>query len=301
MGRVKLLAIAAVVLLLAGAAGAGWYFSSANTRLTGPAATVARAMGAPVLPPAPAHVVVVIEENKAYGQIVGDESNAPYLNGLLAKAAVLTNSHGIAHPSQPNYMALFSGLANSDGDSCDVDGVQPSATSLGGELRSAHLTFTGYAEDLPRAGFSGCYAGQYARKHVPWTHFTDVTAEENQPFSALPSFAKLPTVAFVIPNLLDDMHSASIARGDAWLKTHLDPLIEWSRTHNSLIIITFDEDNGTIANHIPTLLIGSMIKPGRYDQHVTHYDVLRTIEDFYHLPALGASSNATPLTGIWRT
>ncbi|WP_105035017.1 hypothetical protein [Cryobacterium aureum] len=53
-------------------------------------------------PPRPAHVVIVVLENHSYGQV----SNEPYLTSLRAKSAVMTNSHGVTHRSQPNYLAL---------------------------------------------------------------------------------------------------------------------------------------------------------------------------------------------------
>ncbi len=293
--------VVAVMGLLAALGLCAWYFSSSNTRLSNApvVAPIAREIQAASGLPRPDHVIVVIEENKSFGQIVGNTKHAPYLNSLLPRAAVLTNSHGVAHPSQPNYFALFSGVPNTDGDSCDVDGVGRNIPNLGGELLNAHDTFVGYAEDLPSVGFTGCYAGQYARKHVPWTHFEDIPPKDSRPYSDFPAFEKLPTVAFVVPNLLDDMHSASIDRGDAWLRAHLAPLIDWSLKHRSLVVITWDEDNGTAANHIPTLFLGQMVKPGSYDVPVTHYDVLRTIEDFYGLPHAGGSASASPIAAIW--
>ena len=52
--------------------------------------------------PRPAHVVVVIEENKSLAEILGN-ANAPYINELFAKGALFTQSHGVTHPSLPNY------------------------------------------------------------------------------------------------------------------------------------------------------------------------------------------------------
>lgn len=55
------------------------------------------------------NVVVVIIENRDYSLIIGS-SQAPYINGtLVPEAALMTNSHAVAHPSLPNYLALFSG------------------------------------------------------------------------------------------------------------------------------------------------------------------------------------------------
>ncbi len=252
------------------------------------------------MPPRPSHVIVIVEENKSYRDIIGNIEDAPYINSLPRHAALLTNSHAVAHPSQPNYMALFSGLQNSDGDSCAIDGVSPDARNLGGEALKAGLTFVGYAEDLPGAGSDVCYAGQYARKHVPWVHFRDIPAADSQPFANFPSFDRLPTIAFVIPNELNDMHSASIERGDAWLAQHIDPLIAWAMKHNTLVVLTWDEDDGSNVNHIATLLLGPMVRPGRYDALATHYTILRTIEDMYRLAPAGASATAVPLSGIFR-
>ncbi len=58
--------------------------------------------------PRPAHVVVVIFENHAERQVM-NQPNAPYLTSLANTGAQFTNSHAVAHPSQPNYIALFSG------------------------------------------------------------------------------------------------------------------------------------------------------------------------------------------------
>ncbi len=255
---------------------------------------------APRLPSAPSHVIVIIEENKSYGDIIGNIREAPYINALAASAAVFTDSHAVTHPSQPNYMALFSGHENTDGDSCRVSGISRDARSLGGEAIEAKLTFVGYAEGLPARGSAVCYAGEYARKHVPWVHFADVPITDNVPFADFPNYDRLPTIAFVIPNLLNDMHSASIERGDAWLRQYIDPLVAWSMKHNTMIVITWDEDDGSASNQIPTLLLGPMVEPGRYSARITHYNVLRTIEAFYHLPALGESALATPIESVWR-
>ena len=58
--------------------------------------------------PTPAHVIVVIEENHGYSQIIGS-SQAPYINTLASQGALFTNSSALTHPSQPNYLDLFSG------------------------------------------------------------------------------------------------------------------------------------------------------------------------------------------------
>jgi hypothetical protein len=244
------------------------------------------------------HIVVLIEENHSYKQIV-DSANAPYLNSLIKNGALMTNAHGVTHPSQPNYLALFSGATQGvKDDAC----LKPfTAPNLASSLINAHLTFTGYSEDLPKVGYTGCSSKGYARKHNPWIQFTNVPTSLNQAFSALPKdFSTLPTLSFVIPNHQDDMHDGTIKQADDWLKTDMNAYITWAKTHNSLLIITWDEDDYAKDNHIPLIFIGPMIKSGRYDENVNHYNVLRTLEDAYHLPLLGESNKAQPITSIWK-
>lgn len=241
---------------------------------------------------------MVIEENHSYGQIIGNAS-MPYLNGLAANGALFTNAHAVTHPSEPNYIALFSGSPHGvTDDSCPHTFTSPNLTS---ELLAAGRTFVGYAESLPETGSTVCAAGQYGRKHAPWIDFSNVPKTLSVDFTHFPhDYASLPTVSFVIPNLDNDMHDGTPAQADAWLKDNLDGYVRWAMSHNSLLIVTWDENGGASGNTIPLVVAGQHVTPARYTQRITHYNVLRTLEDFYRLPALGASSSAAPITGVWR-
>jgi hypothetical protein len=255
----------------------------------------------------PDHVVVAIFENKDYAQIAGNPS-APYLNTVLDRSAVLINAHGVAHPSQPNYLALFSGSNQQIPDDRCFTPLS-NRPNLGRQLLDTGHTFVGYSEDLPQVGYTGCTAGRYAAKHNPWVHFADLPAGLNQPLTAFPTdFATLPTVAFVVPNLCNDMHDCPVAVGDGWARQHLDAYLTWAHSHNSLLIVTFDENDGRPDNRILTVFAGAGVKAGRYDEPVDHYRVLRTIESFYQLPPLGqpaagpatgAPAGPAPITNIW--
>jgi acid phosphatase len=248
---------------------------------------LAASLTSPVFAQAPRydHVLVVVMENHGLAQVVGNPS-APYITELAHQGAEFTNSHGIAHPSQPNYLALFSGSTQGIvSDSCPHSFA---GDNLGAQLAAAGLSFIGYSESMPSAGFTGCVAGSYARKHNPWVNFANVPASANQPFSAFPAdFAALPSVAFIVPNLLNDMHDGSVANGDAWLKTNIDAYAQWAKTHNSLLILTFDEsDYLTSSNLVPTVLAGAGIVPGTYNEPINHYNILSTVESIFGLPGL---------------
>jgi hypothetical protein len=213
-------------------------------------------------------VIVVVFENTSF-----DAVNTPFFTKIAQEGALLTNSYGITHPSQPNYMYLFTG------DACNITTNHPTfvdAPNLYTLLPGN--SFVGYAEDLPSPGSRVAEYKHYARKHVPWASFTNVPASANLPFSHFPKdYADLPSVSFVIPNLLHDIHDGSIEEGDAWLHDSLGTLFEWVKDHNSLIIITFDEDDNKHGNHIYTVLYGANIVPGKYNQLVDHVNVFNTI------------------------
>jgi len=246
----------------------------------------------------PSHVVIVMEENHAYQDIIGSPL-APYINSLAHSGASFTNSFAISHPSLPNYLALFSG--SDEGVTDDFCPRTFSKPTLESELIDAGKTFGGYSEGLPSAGSLVCKQDDYARKHAPWTYFANAPAANNLPFSNFPqNYDQLPTISWVIPNLIDDMHDGTIQEADNWLKANLSGYAEWAQTHNSLLIITWDEDDKDHGNQIPTIFVGGVIKQGQYAEKINHYSVLRTLEDMYSLPRLGASAGAKPITDVWK-
>ena len=319
---------------------------------------------------APSHIVVVIEENHDADQIIGNP-NAAYINGTLVKDGLLySNAHGTDHPSQPNYLELFSGtnpgvqgvnsplqqhypagtestpaaqFALAHGD--DFNTGQPfSVPNLGAELLAARKSFAGYSEDLPFVGFTGVSNGvdgippgingnrSYVEKHNPWAQFqgsgpNQLPTDTNQPFTAFQSitdFSKLPTVSFVVPNEYNDMHDtvsknglyavgqtgvdkfgdpvngdSTIQNGDTWLKNNLEAYREWATTHNSLLVVVWDENDFdfTNANNIPMIIDGDhkLVQPGINSSDVNHFDLLKTLEGYYGLAPTGLAATADGL------
>jgi acid phosphatase len=243
-------------------------------------------------------VVIAIMENHAAAQIIGS-SAAPYIDHLARTGASFSNSFAITHPSEPNYLALFSGSTHGvTDDSCPLTFSGP---NLAAQLRAAGKSFAGYSDGLPSTGYTGCSAGEYARKHVPWTDFRGLPGAVNQPAAAFPDhYRKLPTLSFVIPNLLHDMHDGTVTQGDTWLRQHLGRYVQWARRHNSLLVLTWDEDDTSHDNRIPTIITGAAVRPGSYAEHVTHYRVLRTLEALERLHPIGAARQTQPIENIWR-
>jgi acid phosphatase len=243
------------------------------------------------------HIVVVVEENRAYRDVIGSP-DAPYINRLADSGTLLTRSYGVIHPSEPNYLALFSGSTHGlVDDSCPH---RYDARNLGSQLLVHGQRFVGYAQSLPTAGYQGCRFGAYARKHAPWTNFTNLPARLGKPMRRFPTdYARLPRVSFVVPDLDHDMHDGTVAQGDRWLQRNIAGYVRWARTHNSLLILTWDEDDRSADNHIPGVLAGAHVPQLRFPGRVDHYRMLRTIEAACGLPALGIARYRTPITSIW--
>ena len=266
------------------------------------------------LPTPPDHIIIVVEENYGYNDIVGS-SNAPYLNSLIGQpnVALFNNSFGLTHPSQPNYLMLYCGTNNGVTNDNATSGTPWSICNLGSSIINAGKTWGAFSEDLPSVGFTGTTSGNYASKHAPWVNWqgtgtNQVPAATNMPYSDFPAstnYDSLPTVSFVIPNLADDMHNPpllsflAIPNGDTWLNTRLSSLVSWVKTHNSLLIITFDECDLSLTNQVFTMFIGQNVQSGTYSNYMTHYNILRTVEDFYTLPLCGNSDTATAITNCW--
>lgn len=260
--------------------------------------------------PRPDHVVIVVEENKSYAQIIARsvlmQPAAPYINALAGRGALFTNSYALVHPSQPNYLALFSGSTHGARD--DRCPLELSGPNLAESLLGRGLSFATYSESMPARGFRGCFSRDrlYARKHNPAANWSRLPPAMNLRFADFPrDYAGLPTIALVIPNQIDDMHAGrnaeqAIRRGDAWLKANIDRFVRWAMSHNSLFILTWDEDDSSSGNRIATLFVGPMVRPGRYAARIDHYSVLRTLTEMYGLPPLGKAAGSAPVTQVWK-
>jgi hypothetical protein len=131
---------------------------------------------------------------------------------------------------------------------------------------------------------------------VPWSHYK----------RDLASTATTPTYAWLSPDDCDDMEGCGITAGDDFLKNEiLAPLLAspaWKR-QNTLLVVSWDEDDFTPVQHIPGILIGSKHVKNGYVSPVlyTHYSLLRTIEAALHLPTLTNNDKyATPINDVWR-
>lgn len=250
--------------------------------------------------PRPDHILVVIEENRSYAEAMNKYRGETYIGELAKQGTLFTQSYAVSHPSQPNYLALFSGSTQ---DVVDDDcPMKFDGDNLAASLASRGYSFASYSETLPESGSTRCSFGPYQRKHNPAANWPSLSQTLiNLSFEDFPSdFAKLPIVSFVIPDQRNDMHDGSFSQADEWLRVHIKPYVEWAYQNNSLLILTWDEDDGSDNNHIATILVGPMVKSGTSHQRINHYSVLRTLLETYDIPAIGRSRNAQSIRDIWK-
>jgi phosphatidylinositol-3-phosphatase len=251
------------------------------------------------------HVVVFVFENKERANVLGSRS-APTFNHLAKQYANLTAYYAVTHPSLPNYIALVSG--STGGITTNCTGCVVHTPSLADSLEQAGRTWRTYAQGIPYSGFTGPSFRRYAKRHNPFLYFRSVVDDDRRrnrvvPLTHLSADARagaLPAFSLVVPDLCNSMHDCAVAVGDKWLRLVVQPLLTLPRT---AIFILFDEGRTHTrgGGHTPALVVGTSVRPHSSYRSVSgHYEVLRTIEDAWGLPRLGASAKARPITGIWK-
>jgi phospholipase C len=251
----------------------------------------------------PSHLIVVVEENHAFEQVIGSKA-APFLNHLAAHGTLLTDYHAITHPSLPNYVALVSGRTGrirSDCVRCTISGP-----TLIDQLEARHISWAAYLQGLPRPCSAVARSGAYTEAVDPFMHAARVRDHPSQCDRVLPlrrfhadlTASRLPIVVFVMPDLRHEMHSGSKRVADAWLRRlvgdlHASPV--WRQ--DTRLVVTFDESNrhdmrsccdGLAAGgRVATIVAGPRIPKGRDPTSYSHYSLLRSTEAAFGLPFLG--------------
>ncbi|MBD0332782.1 MAG: hypothetical protein ICV66_09010, partial [Chitinophagaceae bacterium] len=258
----------------------------------------------------PDHIVFVWFENKGFSKIVGS-SAAPYINSLIKKGVLFTNTYAITHPSYPNYVAWFSGSTQGITTDACIDGKPFGVQTLYNALNNKAISFRWYSESMPSDGYTGCSYGYYREKHNPTTIFSTVPDYVNKVYQSTswqsggPTFfSGLPKVVCVTPNMINDMHDGTITQGDNWLKKNFDAYIKWANSHNSILVIYWDEaDGSSTSNKIPVTLVGQHIKENiTISKTYNHYSFTKWVCSLYGASTGWASNinNAAVPTGFWK-
>ncbi len=264
--------------------------------------------------------MVIMMENETYSSVIGNRS-LPYLNGTLASHyRLLQQAYAVGHPSLSNYLEVLSGSTwgvSSDcapGPGCQGDGSLPSL------LDQAKISWAGYMETMPVAGYTGGDAGGddgygnnfYVQHHNPFVYFPTLAGELSTHVKPLASMtADLnsldpPAFVWVSPNMVDDMHDGPMSVGDTWLSQQI-PAIQASRWYRQggTIILAWDEGQasdtsglaGGNGGHVAVIVISQALYGSAPDATpVDDAGILRSIESRYGLAYL--KDSADPAHGI---
>lgn len=251
-----------------------------------------------------AHVIWIWEENHSYSQIIGS-SAAPYINSLANGCGLATNYTAVTHPSLPNYIAATSGSTWGIADDNPPSSHPLAVDSIFQQIGSAGS----YEESMP----SNCdltNSGSYAVRHNPEGYYTNIRtacAANDVPMGSTSSGAlasalssgSLPTFSFVTPNVCNDMHDCSVQTGDAWLQSWIPKIIASPpyQAGNTVVFITWDEDDSQTGNHVATIVLSPYTSPGtKSGTAFTHYSLLRTTEELLGVSSfLGNAASATSM------
>ncbi|KAF9343132.1 hypothetical protein BGX26_006217 [Mortierella sp. AD094] len=232
---------------------------------------------------------------------------------LMSNGILLDNYHGLAHPSQPNYIATIGG---------DNFGITDDSTrSLGSSystivdlLEAKQLTWKTYQENIP----SVCYTGKssnslYYRKHNPFISFDSIAKNAARCKNIVPETqlstdlknGALPNYVFYTPNIKNDGHDTTVAYTGKWLAGFLNPLLQNPKfSNNTLVVVTFDEaeDYADETNHILALLLGDSVKSHKNTvdrTFYTHYSLISTLESNWGLGNLGRNDVNKQLSNVF--
>ncbi|KAI9204420.1 phosphoesterase [Polychytrium aggregatum] len=231
--------------------------------------------------------MIILLENQDYSAAVA----ASYMSSLLQSGTLLSNYLAITHPSQPNYIALVSGSTN--GVTSDSS-VNLNVKNIADLLEAKGLTWKNYAE--VGGCFTGSTSGKYARKHVPFLSFTDISTSSrcdnivtSDQLAADEASGNLPNLMFYTPDLNNDGHDTGVTYADNWLQSFLPSRLSNPVHANTLFFVTFDEsENYNNNNQVYSILLGKGARPGVDDStSYNHYSFLATVEDNFGLGNLG--------------
>jgi hypothetical protein len=255
-------------------------------------------------------IVLVLMENKEYGDVIGS-GDAPYVNRLAREYSAPRHLYGIRHPSLPNYIALIAGSTLGIDTNC-TRCIRRGRT-LVDQLERADVSWRAYLEGMPRACYRGKQRGRYVKRHNPFVYFRSILRRPSRCAKVVPQTRlapdieadRLPEFVFVKPDLCNDTHDCSVRHGDRYLSRLLPPLIDELGPRGFLLLAWEEGESdasccGGLARggRVPVVIAGLQVRRGsRPRTRWSHYSTLRTIEDAFGLRHLrnAAAPSTRPL------
>ncbi len=259
--------------------------------------------------------MVIMMENETFSSVIGNAS-LPYLNDTLADHyLVLQQAYAVGHPSLPNYLDLMSGSAWGVSSDCAPGPQCQGGTNFPAQLDAAGISWAGYMESMPVAGYAGGDTGGndgygdalYVQHHNPFVYFPDLAgdlATHVKPLTSMMSDlngTRPPSFVWVSPNMLDDMHDGPLTTGDTWLSQQIPSIqsTSWYRAGGTIILLWDegqDADTSGIAGgdggHIAAIVISQALYGAAAETSpVDDAGILHSIEEVYGLGYLNDAAD----------
>lgn len=316
--RLSALAVTLTMALAGCSHAAGWVSPPATAATAGPAAETSPVGG---VKSRPTKVMVIVEENHSYDQIVGSP-DAKYLTALAARYGTATRVDA-GYPEKCPSLAAY--LLLTGGTTAGIcDDRAPKAHPLRGDNIFRQVAASGrewraYAQSLPGpCALTNSVDGRYLVRHVPATYYLSERARCPQWVVSMGepgagalhdavASGNLPAFSFLSPDACHDMHGAAvcptdrIGKGDRWLRGWLPQIMAGAdyRAGRLAIIITWDEGTST-DNHIPLLVVAPNLNHVTTDSPQSHCSTLRGMQDLLRLPPLGCAATTSSLASPFR-
>src|SRR5579862_6775006 len=182
------------------------------------------------------HVFVIMMENTSYSDLLSPSNpNTTFIQSLANNYGLETNYSGVTHTSLPNYVAVTSGSTwgSSADDEAQADEGYFNHLNLADQLDRAHVSWKGYMESMPSAGYTGNYGdcsstdsdctttptshALYVRRHNPFMQYPDVLNNSERTSKVVPltqltgdlKSGRVPQFVWISPNICNDMHGGA--------------------------------------------------------------------------------------------
>ncbi|HEV7665717.1 MAG TPA: alkaline phosphatase family protein [Chloroflexota bacterium] len=259
------------------------------------------------------HIFLIVEENAEAYRVL--ENSERYVTRAAPQYSLATQYFAISHPSLPNYVAMVSG--DTFGITSDCADCFLNQPNLADQIEASGRTWRAYAESMPGPCFVGA-ADRYAQTHNPFIYFDSIRTQPERCANGIVPFSQfaadlaqhqVPDFSMIIPDLCSDGHDCSWQAEDQWLAQLVPSILSSPEFQTGgLLVITWDEGstNASCCNgiahggQVATLIISPLARTGfRSDAVVSHYSLLRTIEDAWGLPPLGHAADVSPITDVF--
>ena len=181
--------------------------------------------------------LIVLENERLYHVLndwyMGDK--------LLSQGMLLGNYQAVAHPSQPNYIAMISGSSMGIWNDGYHDLNGPTIVDL---LEEKGLSWKTYHEGYPGDCFLGATYNRYVRKHNPFISFVNISTNparcsqivNSDELEADMYHNRTANFVMFVPDMDNNGHDTNYTYASRWLENFMGKVANHSSMQSTLVI-----------------------------------------------------------------